>query len=185
VDVPVAGTTLAGPAELIAIVQSAGGAAPTVALAPVEVLGRPHVFSATPTTIKRTDFADGIALLGFDLRADGQPWTGGVATSRQRLEVTLYWKAAGPTPRPLKVTVQLLSSANRLLAQSDSEPADGAAPTTSWVAGEVVASHHALNLAGLPAGADRLIVALYDPSTGARVAGPQGDAVVLTPVTVP
>lgn len=43
------------------------------------------------------------------------------------------------------VFVQLLSAEGRLLAQSDSEPAQFARPTTTWVADEYIGDNHSLN----------------------------------------
>jgi hypothetical protein len=85
----------------------------------------------------------------------------------------------------LKVTVQLLSSANQLLAQADTEPDNGAAPTTGWLAGEIVTSTHHLALTGVPAGVDHLIVALYNPQTNQRIPVSGSDAATLATVTVP
>ena len=101
------------------------------------------------------------------------------------MDVTLYWKAGGPTASPLKVTVQLLDSANHLVAQDDTEPGGGLAPSTSWLAGEVITSAHHLDLAKTPSGTYHLIAALYDATTGARVATAGGDTVTLTTVVVP
>jgi hypothetical protein len=85
----------------------------------------------------------------------------------------------------LKATVQLLAADGHLLAQADSEPGNGAAPTTGWVAGEIVRSDHHLTLTGLPPGAGRLIVALYDPQPNQRIPTAGGDTVTLTAVTIP
>jgi hypothetical protein len=185
-DLPVAGNAPAGPADLAVAVYSDGTANPPfTTLATVNVVGRSHVYTAQPATTTTITFADGIQVVGYDLQADGAIRPAGAVTARRTLDVTLYWKAAGPTAQPLKVTVQLLSSANHLLAQADTEPGNGAAPTTGWLPGEIVTSRHHLVLAGLPAGAGHLIVALYNPQTNQRVLTGGKDAATLTAVTLP
>ncbi len=185
VDLPVSSSTPSGPADLGIAVSTNGSPVPALAsLGTVTVDGRPHVYTAHPTTPTAFTFTNGIQLIGYDLRADGALWRQGAASAGSTLDVTLDWKGAGPTAQPLKVTVQLLSSDNHLLAQADTEPGNGAAPTTSWLAGEIVTSEHHLMLTGLPAGADHLIVALYDPKTNQRIQAAGADAVTLSAVTV-
>jgi hypothetical protein len=53
-----------------------------------------------------------------------------------------------------------------LRAQRDQTPAQGTAPTTSWLRGEIIADTYRLELpADLQPGAYRLIVRMYDPAT--------------------
>ena len=185
-DLPVVGNAPAGPADLAVAVYSDGMANPPfTTLATVNVAGRPHVYTAQPATPTAVTFANGIQMLGYDLKANGILLRQPAVTARRTLDVTLYWKAAGPTAQPLKVTLQLLSSANHLLAQADTEPGNGAAPTTGWLPGEIVTSEHHLVLAGLPPGVDHLIVALYDPQTNQRIQTGGADAATLTTVTLP
>jgi hypothetical protein len=186
VDLAIPGDAAAGTASLV---LSTNGDSPastvSTTLATVAVAGRSHVYTAEPSTPVASTFANGIGLIGYDLRVDGNLEHQGAVTARTTLDVTLYWRAAGPTAQALKATVQLLAADGHLLAQADSEPGNGAAPTTGWVAGEVVTSEHHLALSGLPPGADRLIVALYDPQTNQRIPTAGGDTVTLTAVTVP
>ena len=186
VDLPIPGDAAAGPASLV-LSTNGNGSVSTVntTLATVAIAGRTHVYTAQPTTPVDSIFTNGIRLLGYDLRADGTLSQPGTVNARTSLDVTLYWKAAGPTADPLKATVQLLSADGHLLAQADSEPGNGAAPTTGWVAGEIVRSDHHLVLAGLSPGTGHLIVALYDPQTNQRVPTVDGDTVTLSAVTVP
>lgn len=186
VDLPIPGDAAAGPASLVLSMHGDSPASTvSTALATVAVAGRTHVFTAQPATPDVVAFADGIRLLGYDLRADGTLSQPGTVSARTTLDVSLYWEAAGPTADPLKATVQLLSADGHLLAQADSEPDNGAAPTTGWVAGEIVRSDHHLALTGLPPGTGHLIVALYDPQTNQRIPAAGGDSVTLTAVTVP
>ena len=103
--------------------------------------------------------------------------------------VTLAWRVVGETERSYAVTLQLLDANGRLVAQHDSPPADGAAPTSSWLAGEVVVDARVFALPALAPGRYTLIAALYDPITGERLPVRQGgrtdDHVVVASYAVP
>lgn len=90
-----------------------------------------------------------------------------------RLGLTLDWRAMA-TPwidRNYVVFAQLLAADGHLIAQSDSEPANGERPTRGWVDGEVVQDRHELEFVDKDYRGDaRLIVGLYDPATLERVA---------------
>ncbi|MGI8914919.1 MAG: hypothetical protein ACR2JY_14240, partial [Chloroflexota bacterium] len=185
-DLTVPGGTPPGPADLVVAVYN--DIAPVQARATigtVVVVGRPHVYSAQPATPAAVTFADGVQLVGYDLRADGNLLRQGPITTRTTLDVTLYWKAPGPLASPLKVTLQLLSANNHLLAQADTEPGNGAAPATGWLPGEIITSEHHVVLSNVQPGVDHLIVALYNPETAQRILTSDGDAVTLTTVTMP
>lgn len=77
------------------------------------------------------------------------------------LQIRLEWRTDAPLTTRYKVFVQLLNRAGRLVAQRDSEPADGLAPTTGWQPGITQVDNHALVIPDLPAGAYTLIVGLY------------------------
>lgn len=94
------------------------------------------------------------------------------------LLVGLRWLPLQPPDRRLKVTVQLLDPRNQIVVQRDGEPGGGALPTLNWQTGQLVADNHGLPLPpGTPPGSYRLIVALYDADTGARLATQAGDSV--------
>jgi len=91
------------------------------------------------------------------------------------LPVTLFWRAEGPIPERYKFTVQVLDSAGQLVAQHDSEPADGLSPTSGWIPGDVITDRHGVPLPhDLPAGRYTLIVGLYHIATGERLATTAG-----------
>ncbi len=102
------------------------------------------------------------------------------------IELNLYWRASGNVPKDYVVFAQLLTADNRLLAQSDSAPAQGQRPTRGWLPNEVIQDRHnlALTARGFE-GEGKIIVGLYDPDTLERVSvqGNAQDHVVL-PVTV-
>lgn len=94
------------------------------------------------------------------------------------LEVTLAWRALAPSAVPYNVSVQLLGSEGRPVAQHDGQPAGGARPTTGWVPGEIVVDTHRIVLpADLAPGTYRLVAAVYLPVSGRRlpVTGADGD----------
>ncbi|HEY8742955.1 MAG TPA: hypothetical protein VIU62_07650, partial [Chloroflexota bacterium] len=75
IDLPVSGDAPAGPAELVIAAYENGSPPPAVtSLGPVSVAGRPHIYAAQPTTPTAITFANGIQLIGYDLRADGALW---------------------------------------------------------------------------------------------------------------
>ncbi len=102
---------------------------------------------------------DSIELLGFE-----------TAPQAGSLAVTLVWRALATPPEDATVFVQLLDAAGQVIAQNDSAPQGGAAPTGSWAAGEVVVDAHSLPLPGgvVPDGS-RLIAGMYRPTDGQRL----------------
>lgn len=101
-----------------------------------------------------------------------QPLAGG-----DTLQVGLRWRSLASPGRQFKVTVQMLNDRNQVVVQRDGEPGAGTLPATDWQKGDVVADNHGLPLPpGTPPGRYRLIVALYDPENGVRLATPSGDA---------
>jgi hypothetical protein len=103
-------------------------------------------------------FGDAIALRGYDLTAP--------AGSEEPIGLTLYWQAADRVTAPYKVFVHLLDAEGNIVAQSDKIPADGNAPTESWLAREVVTDRHEMHAPG--AGTYWLVAGLYDPASGVR-----------------
>ncbi len=102
--------------------------------------------------------------------------------SAQRLQpgdwllLQLVWRADAALPTRYKVFLHLLDAQGRLVAQHDSEPGGGLAPTTAWTPGATILDRRALVLPDqLPQGSYTLIVGLYtgdDPGQRLRV----GDA---------
>lgn len=94
-------------------------------------------------------------------------------------QVSLAWRALSEGPRSYAVTVQLLNEGGTLVAQHDGAPVEGEAPTSSWLAGEVVVDRHVLTLPVLQPGRYMLAVALYDEETGERLRTADDDMAVL------
>jgi hypothetical protein len=109
------------------------------------------------------------------------------------LNLTLYWEGVRPMDADYTVSAQLVDPDQRKAAQQDSWPQDGAAPTTGWTAGQVLADERALAIYpdALPGVYDvRVAVYLFDGQEIVHlpVISPSGemafDYVVLTRVRV-
>jgi hypothetical protein len=136
-----------------------------VPLRALRVRDRPHTYRV-PRVQQRLEarLGEGIRLLGYDLAPDP-------ARPGQEIAVTLYWRAETAGSAWLKVFVHLVGPDGSLIAQHDSPPANGEAPTSQWLAREVVADRHTISLpVGTPPGEYTVYVGLYSPDTGERLA---------------
>ena len=81
-----------------------------------------------------------------------------------------------------KVFVHLLDDSGQIVAQVDREPQAGEAPTTGWLAGEVIEDRVEIPPQGLER-VRRIVLGLYDPMSGARlpISETGSDALVLDP----
>jgi hypothetical protein len=121
------------------------------------------------------------ALAGAGLLAAGTVEPGG------HLGLVLVWTSAEVPAANYSVFVHLVDRAGNTVAQSDSWPACGQAPTSAWRPGEYVFDPHVLTLpADLTGGEYLLRVGMYDAATGRRLAVERvgklatgGDAVAL------
>ncbi len=154
----------------LALLDKDGRSLGEVDLGPLKVAGRAHHFRVPPmqhTLETPSQFGNLALLLGYDVSGDIRPGAS--------LVVTLTWKALGPSEVSYTGFVQLLDETNRVIAQEDHVPQRGAAPTTSWVEGEIVQDRYDLRLPEtLPSGPYRLITGLYDATTMQRVKRPDG-----------
>jgi hypothetical protein len=119
---------------------------------------------------------DGVRLDGYDvLTMDVSPG-GGIA-------VTLHWRAETTPSTDYTVFVHLVDwSVPGVVAQSDSHPAQGRRPTSTWQAGDTVLDTHYFTLPEeLPPGQYELIVGMYrlDTLERLRVAGEESDYIKL------
>lgn len=104
----------------------------------------------------------------------------------EQVTLTLYWQALTEMDTSYTVFVHLLRPEGGIAAQHDGIPVNGTYPTPLWMAGEVVADPHVLDLPGdLPPGTYTLEVGLYVQETGARLAVPgSADGAIRLPVTL-
>jgi len=108
------------------------------------------------------NFGNQATLLGYDLDLTGFQVDSPV-------QLTLYWQAQKGMDTAYRVFVHLLEPTGGIVAQMDREPQAGDAPTTGWLAGEVVKDDIVMKVSGAATTAHAIAIGLYDPATGARV----------------
>jgi hypothetical protein len=88
-----------------------------------------------------------------------------------KLTVKLRWRGAAEMAQAYKVFVHMLDpSGEKVVAQRDAEPRDGAAPTTGWLVGEVIEDEYAIALPpDLAAGDYPVEVGVYEARSGERL----------------
>ncbi|MBL8046160.1 MAG: glycosyltransferase family 39 protein [Anaerolineales bacterium] len=123
-------------------------------------------FLATPP---ETSTAVGVALPGVG-QLVGYQLAATAFTRTDPITLTLVWQASQPTETSYTIFVQLLAADGTVVAQSDSLPAQGTRPTTTWRLGEYIADPHTLNVRtdALP-GFTTLIAGMYNAETGQRL----------------
>ena len=130
-------------------------------------------------------FEDHIRLAGYTLESRQ-------LRAGQQTNVRLYWQAGEPPTDNYKVFVHLIGEGQIRVGQHDSEPQNGAAPTTSWPLNTIVEDDHtfSINPEALP-GAYQVVIGLYDAESGQRLrvlrdgdAAVQSDSVTLGGVRV-
>jgi 4-amino-4-deoxy-L-arabinose transferase-like glycosyltransferase len=99
------------------------------------------------------------------------------------LHLSLRWSALRPLERDYTVFVQFLDEVPKVRLQTDRYPVDGFRPTRSWPPGQIVTDNYAFRLA-LPPGRYRLIVGMYDLSTGERLRHAEGGFVSLGEIII-
>jgi hypothetical protein len=130
------------------------------------------------------NFGNRIALIGYDLdrrrAAPGEP-----------IHLTLYWRALAKMEKDYVVFVHLLRGKDQIWAGVDSQPLDGAAPTSTWQLRQTFEdSYDLITKPDTPPGAYEIEVGLYLPQAGKRlgILTPdgrlQGDRVLLSKVRV-
>lgn len=145
---------------------------------PYEEKPTPRQFTLPPVPYPmEVTFGGEVRLAGYNVEREGN-----------RLRLTLYWQALTAPQGDYTRFVHLFDPATKtVLAQNDSPPRGGKYPTSWWTAGEVVTETVTLPLEGVPQGAYRLAVGLYDatvtrlPATRADGTPIPDDYLVLPP----
>jgi hypothetical protein len=144
--------------------------------------GRWYIFrvmsNAPPARPASSTLGEAIQLHGVDL--DKQSYIPG-----ETVHLILHWQSLQHPTEDYTVFAQLIDMAGQLQAQQDAKPIR---PTSSWLLGQRFADGYEIPLdEEMLAGDYRLIVGMYNPSTGQRLPAYQDDgtrwpddAVVLT-----
>ena len=86
------------------------------------------------------------------------------------LRLNLFWQVETPIEVDFTVFVQLVDSADNIVAQGDGKPQDGYYTTPYWQPGELVIDTHSFPLpTDLPPGNYDLLLGFYEPETGHRL----------------
>src|SRR5438128_1106090 len=136
-----------------------------VLLGSVQMTGRAHVISdASPEP--EAVFGGAMQLLSETLEP-------GQGRAGEKVTVRLRWRGAAPMKQAYKVFVHVLDvSGDKVVAQRDAEPQDGKAPTTTWVAGEVIDDEYVVTLpAALVRGDYPVEGGGYDAGRGGGLSG--------------
>jgi hypothetical protein len=128
-----------------------------------EVMGRTRDFNVPPMMHHvEANFGRQVTLLGYDLDlsrvGEGGP-----------VRLNLYWQAQSEIDTAYKVFVHLLDESQQIVSQVDRVPQGGEAPTTGWLAGEVVMDEIEVSMSAEMTGVRSIAVGLYDQFTGKRV----------------
>ena len=93
-----------------------------------------------------------------------------IVAEEDAVALTLLWSTTQPVTGDYTIFVHLVDAQGNLIAQGDAPPRDGYWPTSHWQPEEAVVSRHIIPLpADLPAGDYKLLVGMYDPSSGQRL----------------
>ncbi len=143
-------------------------------IAQINILARTHRFELpAPKFAKRATLGHQIQLLGFDFDAN-------TIKANMTIPLKLYWQTSDTIETRYKVFVHVLDAHGNIVAQRDSEPDNGNAPTTSWLTGEVIADSLELALPEkLTPGEYTLIVGMYSARTGQRLPSDHSDHIML------
>ena len=167
------------PARLVATGEPVGEIVPLTYV----VVGTPQGAPSHPLT-SNVAFGGQIALLGSNLAATQN------ATAGAPLSVTLVWQAVRQPEKDYTGFVQVLDAQGQLVAQQDHPLTNNFLPSTRWQPGLTLADAYQIDLpADLAVGVYRVIVGLYDATTGVRLpltmdGSAAGDAVTLSELTI-
>jgi hypothetical protein len=135
-----------------------------VSLGQLEIQGRPHQFDVPEMqhSVGAT-IGQGALFLGYDLE-------GARLRPGDTLRLTLYWQTLEEMQDSYTVFVHLLDEDQRIWGQMDSIPGQGAAPTTSWLSGEVISDRYEIAVSPeAPPGEYVVEIGMYDATTGERL----------------
>jgi hypothetical protein len=136
-----------------------GNAVSTPIVGRLKISGQNTVVPRPQNTVLYS-FGKSIELIGYDLNLVKG------AQASQGLDLTLYWKRAAPIEADYTVFVHLLDASGKVVAQRDTQPAQGDNPTSLWGDGEIVPDHYSFPYI---VGADHIELGFYSTQTGERL----------------
>jgi hypothetical protein len=119
---------------------------------------RPDVSRIGDATQVDVSFGGEVRLKGYDVHA-----------STSLIDVQTYWVSDSQLSRRLVISVQVIDSSGKLVAQNDHEPVDGNFPTTAWNPGEIIRDDRTIGLSAPWDPANRVIVIVYDRESLSRL----------------
>jgi len=123
----------------------------------------PMTYPLTSTSGAWVTLGDRVQLLGYDLSSEE-------ATPGERLALTLYWRALTEMDENYTVFVHLRGPDGAMIGQHDGQPVGGTYPTSLWIAGEIVADTHEIDVQpDAPLGPHHWEIGLYIAETGERL----------------
>ena len=125
-------------------------------------------------------FGGGITLMGSYVTVNGDP-TAMAANPGDWLRASLLWTTSQLIPTDYKVFVHATGADGSIVAQHDSPPHNGSAPTSQWQPGTTVLDVHEFQLPTDSSPASIVVrVGMYDPNTLQRLATSSGsDAITI------
>ncbi|MCL4465692.1 MAG: glycosyltransferase family 39 protein [Chloroflexi bacterium] len=132
-----------------------------VKIGPIKIA--PPRLASQPANTAGFKFGDSLRLLGFDVLPQQ-------ATAGQEMAVTLRWRALARLATDYAVSVQMLDSSGKLLAQHDSPPVGGNYPTSYWTENEEIVDSHPIVVPPTAApGPYRMIIVVYASDSKQRL----------------
>lgn len=107
-----------------------------------------------------------------------------LTSTPEALEVLLLWEAARKPVADYRILIQVRDTAGAIVAQSETEPYNGAYPTSAWSEGEQVPDTYLIPTTGLSAGDYQVFVGLIAPD-GVRLRTAEGlDVIFIGRLTI-
>jgi hypothetical protein len=151
---------------LVSVIDPDTGQAigPAITLTQVRVKAQERNFELPQGVTPVSAFLnDEIELVGYKLLDE-------TVTPEGSFGLTLYWRSLRPAAANYTVFVHAVGPDQVIRGQWDSVPAQGEAPTSGWLPGEVVEDHYQVPLAkDAPPWKYDIFVGMYDPLTGQRL----------------
>lgn len=151
---------------MVSVLDSDTGEAigPAITLAQIKVKAQERNFELPQGVTPVSAFLnDEIELVGYKLLDQ-------TVAPRSSFGLTLYWRSLRPAASNYTVFVHVVGPDQVIRGQWDSVPAQGTAPTSGWLPGEVVEDHYDVPLAkDAPPWKYDIFVGMYDPLTGQRL----------------